>query len=60
MHLVLHRMGLKLEEIDIYFNVDWYGTPGEIDILLLRKGTNEPLAIIESKARCFDIAHGYR
>lgn len=56
--LMLFRIGYKKEEIDFYFNINWHNTPGEIDILGLRKLDSYPVVIAEIKARCFDIVYG--
>jgi len=57
MFIIKNRLGILEKKCYLFFNVNWEGYPGEIDLVVASDDKIE--CIVECKSRLFDIANGY-
>lgn len=57
MYIIKHKLGILEKKCQYFFNVNWEGYPGEIDLVVTSDDKIE--CIVECKSRVFDIANGY-
>lgn len=48
---------LKEENLKFFFNIPWLNVPGEIDIIIMDQTKEKVFALVECKARIFDISY---
>ncbi|KAJ3452397.1 hypothetical protein M0812_04164 [Anaeramoeba flamelloides] len=58
--LITKKLGLKEGEFKIHANIMWEDVAGEIDFVISNNDSTSVYALVESKARLFDIAAAYR